>query len=100
MNQSAGESQCAGLRGPVMPEQKSLELSTELHTWQTREEFKYEHRWEPGMFVIRDNRSCLHGAYGGYAAYDRELHRTTVYNEPRCVLKTADPGGVSDAAGG
>ena len=49
--------------------------------WQTREEFQYTHEWEPGMFVIWDNRSCLHRAYGGYNGYDRELHRTTVYSD-------------------
>lgn len=65
-----------------MDEQESLALLTELYQWQTRDEFQYTHKWEPGMFVIWDNRSCLHRAYGGYDGYDRELHRTTVYRDP------------------
>lgn len=74
----------AGIEG--MGEQESLELLTELYQWQTREEFQYTHQWEPGMFVIWDNRSCLHRAYGGYDGYDRELHRTTVYGDPQRYL--------------
>lgn len=69
-----------GIEG--MSEAESLELLVELYHWQTREEFQYTHEWEPGMFVIWDNRSCLHRAYGGYDGYDRELHRTTVYSNP------------------
>ena len=30
------------------------------------------------MFVLWDNRSVLHRAYGGYDGYDRVLHRITV----------------------
>ena len=64
-----------------MADEESLALLTELYQWQTQERFQYMHRWEPGMFVIWDNRSCLHRAHGGYDGYDRELHRTTVYND-------------------
>jgi taurine dioxygenase len=65
-----------------MDKQESLDLLMDLYQWQTREEFQYTHEWEPGMFVIWDNRSCLHRAYGGYDGYDRELHRITVYSDP------------------
>ncbi|MEM7412392.1 MAG: TauD/TfdA family dioxygenase [Myxococcota bacterium] len=61
----------------VAPEE-STALLKELHAWQTREEFLYRHRWEPGMLVIWDNRSVLHRATGGYEGHDRLLHRTTV----------------------
>jgi len=70
-----------------MDKQESLDLLTDLYQWQTREEFQYTHEWEPGMFVIWDNRSCLHRAYGGYDGYDRELHRITVYNDIRGTEK-------------
>ena len=69
-----------------MDQQESLGLLTELYQWQTRDEFQYIHEWEPGMFVIWDNRSCLHRAYGGYDGHDRELHRITVYGDPRLYL--------------
>jgi taurine dioxygenase len=78
-----------------MDEQESLALLSELYQWQTREEFQYTHHWEPGMFVIWDNRSCLHRAYGGYDGYDRELHRTTVYSDPRRYLDAAGAGSKS-----
>ena len=69
-----------GIEG--MDKQESLDLLLDVHQWQTREEFQYTHEWEPGMFVMWDNRSCLHRAYGGYDGYDRELHRITVYSDP------------------
>jgi len=53
-------------------------LLKELHQWQTRDEFVYRHRWEPGMLVMWDNRSVLHKATGGYEGYARRLHRTTI----------------------
>jgi taurine dioxygenase len=61
-----------------MDNAESLPLLLELHAWQTRDEFIYTHRWEPNMLVMWDNRSCLHRATGGYAGYDRLLHRTTI----------------------
>ena len=61
----------------VGPEETNA-LLKELHTWQTRDEFVYRHRWEPGMLVMWDNRSVLHRATGGYEGHDRLLHRTTL----------------------
>lgn len=65
-----------GIEG--MADAEALALLMELSAWQTREEFVYRHRWEPGMLVMWDNRSVLHKATGGYEGYRRELHRTTI----------------------
>ena len=79
---------CLGyLEGIVgMEKQESQDLLIDLYHWQTRDEFQYTHEWEPDMFVIWDNRSCLHRAYGGYDGHDRELHRITVYNDSERYL--------------
>jgi len=61
-------------------------LLGELYHWQIREEFQYEHQWQENMLVIWDNRSVLHKANAGYDGYDRELHRTTIYAEPKLFL--------------
>jgi len=65
-----------------MDDHEAFELLLELHAWQTREEFQYTHKWQQNMFVIWDNRSVLHRAYGGYDGYDRVLHRITVAGDP------------------
>lgn len=70
-----------------MPDDEALQLLVDLHQWQTREEFQYTHKWQKDMFVIWDNRSVLHRAYGGYDGYDRVLHRITVARDPRKYLK-------------
>ncbi|MEO1059947.1 MAG: TauD/TfdA family dioxygenase [Actinomycetota bacterium] len=57
---------------------EAAELLTEWYRWQTRDDFVYQHRWEPNMLVMWDNRSVLHRATGGYDGYDRLLHRTTI----------------------
>ncbi|CAA0126217.1 (R)-phenoxypropionate/alpha-ketoglutarate-dioxygenase [Halioglobus japonicus] len=61
-----------------MADDEALQLLLELYEWQTREEFQYTHIWQENMFVLWDNRSVLHRAYGGYDGYDRILHRVTV----------------------
>jgi alpha-ketoglutarate-dependent taurine dioxygenase len=65
-----------GIEG--MDDQHALDLLMELHEWQTRPEFVYEHKWQPNMLVMWDNRSVLHRATGGYEGHDRLLHRTTI----------------------
>ena len=65
-----------------MDDDAALALLLELYEWQTREEFQYTHKWRENMFVLWDNRSVLHRAYGGYDGYDRELHRITVAADP------------------
>ena len=72
-----------GTRGYIigvkdMDEEEANRLLTDLHNWQTREEFQYSHQWSKNMLVMWDNRSVLHAACGGYEGYDRLLHRTTI----------------------
>jgi alpha-ketoglutarate-dependent taurine dioxygenase len=38
-------------------------------------------RWEPGTFVVWDNRICCHHAFNDYDGYRREMYRTTVKGE-------------------
>ena len=61
-----------------MDDSEARDLLIELYAWQSRDEFVYHHRWEPGMLVMWDNRSVLHRATGGYDGHDRLLHRTTI----------------------
>jgi taurine dioxygenase len=65
-----------GLEG--VPTDEAHQLLAEMYQWQSREEFQYRHKWEPRMLVMWDNRSLLHAATGGYAGYERLLHRTTI----------------------
>ena len=65
-----------GIEG--MADAEAIPLLRELYAWQSRDEFVYRHRWEPGMLVMWDNRSVLHRATGGYEGHRRELHRTTI----------------------
>jgi taurine dioxygenase len=61
-----------------MADEDARPLLFELHEWQTRPGFIYEHRWESDTLVMWDNRSLLHRATGGYDGHDRLLHRTTI----------------------
>lgn len=65
-----------GIEG--MPDGEAIPLLRELQQWQTREEFRYRHRWEAGTLLMWDNRSLLHAATGGYEGHERLLHRTTI----------------------
>ena len=65
-----------GIEG--MAQTEAVALLSELAHWQSRNDFVYRHRWEPGMLVMWDNRSVLHKATGGYKGHRRELHRTTI----------------------
>lgn len=65
-----------GIEG--MADEQAFATLRELLAWQSRDEFVYRHRWEPGMLILWDNRSLLHRATGGYEGHRRELHRTTV----------------------
>lgn len=49
-----------------------------LFAHQTKAEFVYRHRWQPGDLVIWDNRCALHNAIKDYGPARRVLHRTTV----------------------
>lgn len=65
-----------GIEG--MADEQAFPLLRDVLAWQTRDEFVYRHRWEPGILVMWDNRSVLHRATGGYEGHRRELHRTTI----------------------
>jgi taurine dioxygenase len=69
-----------GIEG--MSEAESTPLLLDLYQWQSREEFQYRHQWNPDMLLMWDNRSVLHAATGGYAGFDRVLHRTTIAASP------------------
>lgn len=47
----------------------------------TQPAFTCRLRWEVGMFVMWDNRLCVHQAFNDYDGYRRELYRTTVAGE-------------------
>jgi len=49
-----------------MAEDDALALLDELLTHATQEKFEYRHRWQPGDFVMWDNRCLLHKANGDY----------------------------------
>jgi len=38
-------------------------------------------RWEPDLFVMWDNRLCIHQAFNDYDGYRREMYRTTIAGE-------------------
>lgn len=61
-----------------MEDAEAHALLRELLAWQTRDEFVFRLKWEPGMVVVWDNRSVLHRATAGYEGHRRELHRTTI----------------------
>ncbi len=63
-------------------EAESTPLLLDLYQWQSREKFRYRHKWKPNMLLMWDNRSVLHAATGGYAGHDRVLHRTTIAAAP------------------
>jgi taurine dioxygenase len=67
-----------------MDAEAARELLLEVYHWQTRQEFVYQHHWEPNMLVMWDNRSVLHQATGGYDGQERLLHRLTI-GDPRTV---------------
>ncbi len=72
-------SSAAYIKGFVgLEREESDALLLELYEHQTKPEFVYAQRWQPGMLVMWDNRSVLHAATGGYDGYDRLLHRTTI----------------------
>jgi taurine dioxygenase len=47
----------------------------------TQPAFTCRLRWEAGMFVMWDNRLCVHQAFNDYDGHRRELYRSTVAGE-------------------
>jgi taurine dioxygenase len=56
---------------------ESAPLLRFLYEWSTRAEITYRHRWEPGDFVLWDNRTLLHRVVPD-ATGDRLLHKVTI----------------------
>ncbi len=53
-----------------------------LHEFTTQHQFTFRHRWRKGDLVVWDNRVTQHLALADYVGYRRELHRTTVGEQP------------------
>lgn len=64
------------LQGPE--ETEAEQLLSYLLEHCVQEQFVYQHRWQPQMLTMWDNRSVSHCAQGGYDGHRRLLHRTTV----------------------
>jgi taurine dioxygenase len=73
------ETYAAGIEG--LTPQEAAPLLTFLVGHITNPAFTCRLRWEVGMFVMWDNRLCLHQAFNDYDGYRRELYRTTVAGE-------------------
>ena len=61
---------------------EALPLLDELLEHSTAERFQYRHRWQPGDFVMWDNRCLLHKANGDYdMAQTRYLYRVMLQGD-------------------
>jgi alpha-ketoglutarate-dependent taurine dioxygenase len=72
-------SYAVGFDGLSAPEAKALLDFLVAHM--TQPAFTCRLRWEPDMFVMWDNRLCIHQAFNDYDGYRRELYRTTISGE-------------------
>jgi alpha-ketoglutarate-dependent taurine dioxygenase len=72
-------SYAVGLEGLTAPEATSILQFLVAHM--TQPAFTCRLRWEPDMFVMWDNRLCIHQAFNDYDGYRRELYRTTIAGE-------------------
>jgi len=68
-----------GIEG--MSEAEAAALLTFLVAHITQPAFTCRLRWEAGMFVLWDNRLCIHQAFNDYDGYRREMYRTTLAGE-------------------
>jgi alpha-ketoglutarate-dependent taurine dioxygenase len=73
------QSYAAGIEG--MTEGESRALLDFLGQHMTQPAFTCRLRWEPNMFVMWDNRLCIHQAFNDYDGYRRELYRSTIAGE-------------------
>lgn len=61
-----------------LPPQESDALLAFLTQHVTQHAFTCRLRWDAGMFVMWDNRLCIHHACNDYDAFRREMYRTTI----------------------
>jgi alpha-ketoglutarate-dependent taurine dioxygenase len=73
------ETYAAGIEG--MTAQEAAPILSFLVDHITQPAFTCRLRWEPGMFVMWDNRLCVHQAFNDYDGHRRELYRSTVAGE-------------------
>jgi alpha-ketoglutarate-dependent taurine dioxygenase len=72
-------SYAVGIEGLTAPEADALLRFLVAHM--TQPAFTCRLRWEVGMFVLWDNRLCIHQAFNDYDGYRREMYRTTIAGE-------------------
>ncbi len=72
-------SYAVGIAGMTDPE--SAAILSFLVTHMTQPAFTCRLRWEPDMFVMWDNRLCIHQAFNDYDGHRREMYRTTIAGE-------------------
>jgi alpha-ketoglutarate-dependent taurine dioxygenase len=64
-----------------LPPNESEALLQLLTSHVTQHAFTCRLRWEPDMFVLWDNRLCIHHACNDYDSFRREMYRTTIEGE-------------------
>jgi alpha-ketoglutarate-dependent taurine dioxygenase len=65
-----------GIEG--MTDEESAPIIDYLVRHITQPAFTCRLRWETDMFVMWDNRACVHQAFNDYDGYRREMYRTTI----------------------
>lgn len=73
------ETYAAGIEG--LAPQEAAPILKFLVDHITQPAFTCRLRWEVGMFVMWDNRLCVHQAFNDYDGHRRELYRSTVAGE-------------------
>ena len=63
-------------------ESESKPLLDFLFAQATRLEFMYRHRWQPGDFIMWDNRSVQHRVVADHGSATRQLNRVTLHGDP------------------
>lgn len=62
--------------------EESRPLLEMLYAQATKLEFMYRHRWEPGDFLMWDNRIVQHRVVADHGTATRELNRVTLHGDP------------------
>lgn len=73
------ETYACGIEGLTEAEAQPLLAFLVAHI--TQPAFTCRLRWEPNMYVLWDNRICVHQAFNDYDGFRREHYRTTVAGE-------------------